>query len=325
MIWWTKSWNPVVGCTKCSPACANCYAETLHTQRHKALLAGKKQAECYRKPFGQVQFLPERLLDPLRWRGKQRVFTVNMGDPFHPDVTDAQLDQIVGIMACCWQHTFHLLTKRWERMHDYFAGLDAEPDVADRLAGAVYTATRSQDAECHAANSINNLLATSHNVGWPMRNLCLGATIWGQPSADRAVPILLSTPAAKHFVSVEPMLGPVDLTHVRTASGITWDTLADGTDAEGLAIDWVICGGETGPGARPMHPDWPRRLRDQCQAAGVPFFFKQWGEWWEYPYPNAKSFIVPKGNGSGRKMYRVGSRRAGRVLDGRTWEEIPNG
>ena len=340
MIWWTKSWNPVIGCTKCSPACDNCYAEALHTQRHKAKLAGAAMPLCYAEPFDQVRFLPERTWDPMRWRKPQRVFVSNMGDLFHQDVQDAWLDEIFEIMERCPQHIFMLLTKRPERMAEYLK-------------------------EWH-----------------PLSRVWIGATIWDQASADRAVPILLSTPAAKRFVSVEPMLGPVDLGPALDSSWRRCRTCG----AEALAImdspecgcahpnyaepgepvadwvslpalDWVICGGETGPRARPMHPDWPCKLRDDCEAAGVPFFFKQWGEWaykdvdFSAPYVPHLSCIDPQGRECALSrpkgdpwwilagndpwkhmdtrpdgvvsMLRVGHRCAGRVLDGRTWEELP--
>ena len=112
-------------------------------------------------------------------------------------------------------------------------------------------------------------------------NMWIGVSVENQKQADARIPILLQIPAAKCFVSIEPMLGPIRLQHYGT----------------GTSIDWVICGGESGPGARPMHPDWPRSIRDQCQSAGVPFFFKQWGG--------------------------INKKTAGRLLDGQEWNERP--
>lgn len=359
--WWTKSWNPVIGCTKCSPACENCYAEALHTQRHKALLAGVPMSLCYAEPFGKVRFLSERLTEPLHWRKPQRIFVGNMGDLFHDAVVSfAFLDRIFAIMARCPQHTFMLLTKRPELMHKYLTFNNRFENVW----------------MCAKPNRI------AHT--WPLPNVWLGTTIWDQASADRAVPLLLSTPAAKRFVSVEPMLGPVDLGRVgceRTAepdifeSNLQWwDALKGGrwiadnfikgveSNLEQFAysdsLDWVICGGETGKQARPMHPDWPRSLRDQCVGADVPFFFKQWGEWgpthenghgpvwWSFEnyvhYCNkahthmskGDKLICPDGHvptdgredGKSYPMYptrRIGKAKAGRVLDGREWSEVP--
>ncbi|GAB6125051.1 phage Gp37/Gp68 family protein [Humidesulfovibrio idahonensis] len=350
MIWWTKSWNPVIGCTKCSPACDNCYAERLHTQRHQALLAGKKMPDCYRRPFDMPCFVTARINEPLHWRKPQRIFVGNMGDLFHENFAFEWLDFIFGTMAACQQHTFMLLTKRPERMAAYIQ------DLSGRY-GPVWP----------------HPLTGKRKPCFPLPNVWLGTTIWDQASADRAVPILLSTPAAKRFVSVEPMLGPVSLAKAYRYLGGDWlyplqpqsareKIQADGppSDPQGWpSLDWVICGGETGPGARPMHPDWPCKLRDDCEAAGVPFFFKQWGEWgpthvnghgpvwWSfenYSHYCAKAhthmskgdkLICPDGHiptdgredGKSYPMYptrRVGKAKAGRVLDGRTWEEVPN-
>jgi protein gp37 len=379
MIWWTKRWNPITGCTKCSPACDNCYAERLHTQRHKALLTGKHMPECYAEPFDHVRFLPERLVDPLHWRKPQRVFPCNMSDIFHAEIDDRRRDLMFGAMAMATQHVFTPLTKRWERMAEYMGGAD----IIERIARACGQRW-GDDAYHHIAA-----------LSWPLPNVWLGATIWDQASADRAVPILLSTPAAKRFVSVEPMLGPVDVApylpgsyecaltcgHREGASsrpevrclecgfqGLdTYEVWGDGNteicpkcgnvDAPepvcpecgtGMVqehpdtqyLDWVICGGETGANARPMHPDWPRSLRDQCQDAGVPFFFKQWGEWAPGEEDGKHDHINITTSGAdwdklpmeelsremirAKSMLRVGNRRAGRVLDGRTWEEVPN-
>lgn len=338
MIWWTKSWNPITGCTPCSPACANCYAEALHTQRHKALLAGKKMASCYSTPFAMVRFHPERLTDPLHWKKPQMIFVGNMGDLFHDAVVSfAFLDRIFATMARCPQHTFMLLTKRPELVHEYLTFNNRFENVW----------------MCARPNRI------AHT--WPLPNVWLGTTIWDQASADRAVPILLDTPAAKRFVSVEPMLGPVDLTAINMEnegyySGLYINSLITSTGNYGetygqvpdwYGLDWVICGGETGANARPMHPDWPRSLRDQCTSAGVPFFFKQWGEWEIASYENGHKNPYMEFNGAswvhndglvngpsskredGREdtnpyaMVRVGTRKAGRVLDGQEWSEVP--
>lgn len=314
--WADRVWNPVIGCTKCSPACENCYAEALHNRRHKAWLAGKEMANCYAAPFDYVQFFPERLAQPLHWYKPSRVFVCSMADLFHEDVQHDWLLKVFAIMALSEKQTFMLLTKRPERAHAFLSAKDLRPQIEQAI-NQKFGAKAGNEFHCRA-----------YSCGWPLPNVWLGTTIWDQPSADRAVPILLSTPAARRFVSIEPMLGPVELTHVRTASGVTWDTLADHADGDGPCLDWVICGGETGPGARPMHPDWPRSLRDQCQAAGVPFFFKQWGEW-EPPTDIGGGYISRPMDGrkvsiKGTIMARVGKARAGRVLDGRTWEEAPN-
>jgi len=177
-------------------------------------------------------------------------------------------------------------------------------------------------------------------------NVWLGATIVNQEEADRDIPKLLAVPAAKRFLSMEPLLGPVDLRlkmEQPCTMCVSWNCELHGKPDDAPCLrraDWVIVGGESGPGARPMHPDWARSLRDQCEAAGVPFLFKQWGEWSPgnvyaaigakercvridksgavHPYPPA--FVVESGDWC---MYSVGKKAAGRLLDGRTWDEVP--
>ena len=175
--------------------------------------------------------------------------------------------------------------------------------------------------------------------GQPLPNLWLGVTVCNQAEADEKIPILLQTPAAKRFVSVEPMLGAVDLTHFLEAEERIYrgDAISGFLDYEPL-LHWVICGGETGPNARPMHPDWVRSLRDQCQDAAVPFFFKGWGEWQptldgNFCWKSRRLYLHPDGNdvtgiengwnANIANLQRVGKKRAGRLLDGQEWNEVP--
>jgi protein gp37 len=192
---------------------------------------------------------------------------------------------------------------------------------------------------------------------WPPPQIWLGVTAENQEMADQRIPILLQTPAAKRFVSVEPMLGPVDIkfflpcSHCRgrgwylerfsdnhgtpctrcqdEARGVGVIVFPGEYAKQGPRLDWVIAGGESGPGARPMHPDWPRSLREQCQAAEVPFFFKQWGEWAEVRETDQdiverfSKDVISYPNGD--LFFRVGKKAAGRELDGRTWDEYPGG
>ncbi|MFA7278932.1 MAG: phage Gp37/Gp68 family protein [Sterolibacterium sp.] len=179
--------------------------------------------------------------------------------------------------------------------------------------------------------------------GWSdniLSNVWLGATICNQEEADRDIPKLLSAPASVRFLSIEPMLGPVELDHIDLNGDLEIYPLRGTTECvngegEPIAdiprIDWVIVGGESGPSARPMHPDWARSLRDQCQAAGVPFLFKQWGEWAPYDYLDAETKSATqakpwqRSNGSDfdRGLVRIGKKAAGRHLDGRTWDGVP--
>lgn len=157
-------------------------------------------------------------------------------------------------------------------------------------------------------------------------NVWIGATIVNQEEADRDIPKLLQVPAAKRFLSMEPLLGPVSFEGM-------WVPHANPAMHENMldALDWVIVGGESGHGARPMDPDWARSLRDQCQAAGVPFLFKQWGEWLPYDHLDTETRVATqtkpwqRANGSDfdRGLVCIGKKAAGRLLDGRTWDEVP--
>jgi protein gp37 len=189
-----------------------------------------------------------------------------MGDLFHDDVPSSDIVDVFAIMERAKWHTCCVLTKRPRRMHK---------------------------------------LLSSWEIYEAPPNIWLGVSVEDQKATDERIPILLQAPAALRFVSVEPMLGPVDLECVNREGCWHTDALCRGDDAH---IDWVICGGETGPGARPMHPDWARSLRDQCQAAGVPFFFKGWGD----------TILLP----NGRDVSRLRGRKY-RELDGRTWDEVP--
>lgn len=350
MKWWDTSWNPVVGCTPASPGCDNCYAKALHDQRHAALLEGKKVPDCYARPFERVQCLKERLDAPLHWRKPRRVFVNSMTDLFHENVPFEFLDKVFAYMALASQHTFMVLTKRPERMREYvtkmvFDGRDLSkcckdmPEIMEHVrAGSKYLADMPP-------------------------NVWMGVTTENQAMADERIPILLDTPAAKRFVSVEPMLGPVNLApylddswccpeckaveqheechreddysyHHCLACGYTNDNYEPW--GQTAPLDWVICGGETGPNARPMHPDWARSLRDQCAEAEVPFMFKQWGEWVprgpeKSGYPIIKGSpcfrLTDKGE-DGQDLASTGKNdvwmgRVGRLLDGREHNGMP--
>lgn len=253
--WTEKSWNPLSGCSPVSEGCRNCYARRM-AQRLRGR-AGYPADDLFR-----VTFHPNRLEEPLRMRKPRRIFVCSMGDLFHPDVPDEWIDQVFAVMALCSQHTFQVLTKRPGRMAEYLRG-GREGDI-DLWGG-------------RWPSAMHIIVGESSPTAFPLRNVWIGTSIEDQRTADVRISHLLRTPAAVRFVSVEPMLGPVDL--IRAGLRPAWKA-ERGTPPMrplGTNIDWVICGGETGPGARPMHPDWPRSLRDQCQAAGVPFFFKKMG------------------------------------------------
>ncbi|WP_126975553.1 phage Gp37/Gp68 family protein [Frigidibacter oleivorans] len=270
--WTDATWNPITGCTLVSEGCRHCYAAELATTRlrHHPSRAGlaRRNAAGEAKFTGEVRFNEQWLDQPLRWRRPRRVFVCAHGDLFHESVPDEWIDRVFAVMALCPQHTFQVLTKRPERMREYLS-------YSARWATVLPTELLAKGTEA------------AHRDHWPLPNVWLGTSIEDQATADARIPHLLATPAAVRFLSAEPLLGPVDLrTWIgsRPYVGASTFGAADGfrrCDLSGNTglLDWVIVGGESGRHARPMHPDWARSLRDQCVAAGVPFFFKQWGEW----------------------------------------------
>jgi len=258
--WCDITINPFVGCSKCSPGCDNCYAERFAARMAKNPATTKKYAGVVNESgewTGGISELDMTCFDKLP-KKPCRVFVGSMTDFFHKNADFDDQGKVLNRIAHTEQHTFLLLTKRPE-----------------------------------------NAWKRYHTM---LPNVWLGVTVCNQEEADAKIPVLLDIPAAKRFVSIEPMLGPVDLTHhffseptgkFRTKNGKRQMECVTPPDG---AISWVICGGETGLGARPMHPDWARSLRDQCAAAGVPFYFKGWG-------------------GSGKK--------SAPLLDGREWHQFP--
>ena len=279
--WTDATWNPVTGCTKVSPGCDHCYAETF-TNRFK------------RHPFTEVTLHPDRMTQPFAWKTPRMIFTCSMGDLFHSAVPWTFILAVFCTMAETERHTYQVLTTRPGRMA-YFAE--------------------------HIWSKV---------APWPA-NVWAGTSVESQKYAPR-LDVLARVPAQVRFVSYEPALGPVDLYPFLNWCRLCLDP-RDGHDDKGWghycrALDWVIAGGESGPGARPAHPDWIRSARDQCQAAGVPFFFKQWGEWAAAGQERAPDslghmVLVESPGGSTIPMMRVGKKAAGAVLDGQEWREFP--
>ncbi len=327
-IEWTEAvWNPVTGCSKVSQGCKNCYAERM-TARLQEM-----ETEKYAAGFGQVVCHPEDLEIPLK-RKKPTVYFVNsMSDLFHPDVPFEFIDQVFAVMALTPQHTYQVLTKRPDRMRKYLLY------IRDEKINPLYRAMLKMEV-------LKKYGIYGYENYYPLRNVWLGVSVEDQGTADERVPVLLECPAAVRFVSYEPALGPVSLDQ--------WFMPSKSEELWG--VDWVICGGESGPGARPMHPDWARRVRDECQWLGVPFFFKQWGEYLPLSpvYPDEygididitdsfelgndfpKTGVIMKNgifydgiewqafvNSGAYWTRRLGKKLAGRLLDGREWNEMP--
>lgn len=199
----------------------------------------------------------------------------------------------------------------------------------------------SRCSDAYAAN-VPDWLKSAPEGGWafkewPLPNVWLGVSVEDQTRADQRIPDLLATHAAVRWISAEPLLGPVDLQHIEYYPGFLLDGLTgksqDGACPDGPGLDWIVTGGESGPNARPMHPDWARSLRDQCAAANVPFFFKQWGEWAEVDEGPYNFLMGPDGerctgsetvNGAA-PMRKVGKKAAGRLLDGTEHNAMPEG
>jgi protein gp37 len=343
--WTDATWNPIIGCSRVSEGCRNCYAE-----RHAGRFGGGKET-VYSGLTKIVNGLPvwsgairetKQLLQPLRWKpgrpiydaktgarvGRDvskslRIFVNSMSDLFHENVTDEMRDRIFAVMALCPQHTFQVLTKRPERMLAYLQQVSDEKDM-QRWVNAILeldTLPKPYDAE-----KVGGLI---EQMEWPLPNVWLGVSVENQAAADERIPLLLQTPAAKRFLSCEPLLGSVLLRYLHSVAhdGLEVDALSGFQFPEGCneprlceQIDWVICGGESGPGARAMHPDWARGLRDQCQATGVPFFFKQWGEYEPVSDDSAGPHVAEIG---GQKYLKCGKKAAGSLLDGVEWKEVP--
>jgi protein gp37 len=289
---------------------------------------------------GAVRCLPERLEQPLRWKEPRRIFVDSLSDLFHEDVPEAFIDQVFAVMALCPQHVFQVLTKRPERMQQYLTN-EKHPNYECRILDAMqeiemapWRRLNGSSLEIHY--EIDDGGIDSVDLYWPLPNVWLGVSVEDQKTADERIIHLLKTPAEVRFLSCEPLLGSVDLERLRVRdwpsgnstgidvlNGSKWCCSDQGECAEEIPhIDWVIVGGESGTGARPMHPDWARALRDQCQAAGVAFFMKQWGEYGPVE-PDHRPLITRVGGEDVIGLAHIGKKRAGRILDGRTWDQFP--
>lgn len=264
--WTDETWNPTTGCDRVSPGCDNCYALTL-AKRLKGMGSAKYQHDGDPRTSGPgfgVSVHPDTLDEPLGWRKPRRVFVNSMSDLFHDDVPDEFIAQVFAVMAATPQHTYQVLTKRHGRMRSL-------------LNSGEFSMVQVRD------EAIEGLGLPG--IPWPLPNVWLGVSVEDQKRADLRIPALLDTPAAVRFLSCEPLLGQVDLENVGPHRFRVLDA-ADMGHENGLGwqpgplIDWVIVGGESGPGARPMDVAWARTLVEQCAAAGVSCFVKQLGKVW---------------------------------------------
>lgn len=353
--WTDATWNPIRGCSVVSEGCRNCYAMTTaarFTKPGEAYEGLAYRNESGAHWTGQVKLIEEHLNDPLRWKRPRRIFVNSMSDLFHESLSFGQIFRVFAVMQRAPQHTFQVLTKRPARMKEFLEWL-AIWGVPTALA-----------------------MGIQEYYEWPYPNTWIGVSVEDQATFDERWPYLRDTPAWTRWLSLEPLLGPINAAAALQESHYYCDVSDepdDPTPAHRCApiANWIVVGGESGSGARPMHPDWARSLRDQCVAAGVPFFFKQWGEWkpildnvrnysngYYFPRGNrdyvraiaraarfhgGTALISPRVNGDimyheARKgdfcpevpthtlveyMVRVGKQAAGRLLDGREWNEYP--
>lgn len=299
--WTDTTWNPVRGCSRVSEGCRNCYAERFAArfsgtfvteQEGRRVEIDKDDATLRRSPFkgfaemrdfegprwtGKVELVPEKLAEPLGWKKPRRVFVNSMSDLFHEALSREAIAAVFGTMIRAHWHTFQVLTKRPARMREVLATLT--PSEALAAAGV------AQPDVFRRPLTKEDALSAARN--WPPPNIWLGVSVEDQASADERIPHLLATPAQVRFISAEPLLGPVDLTDLavdkRPGSEQHFDALdcdvdpVDDGPFGGATLDWVIVGGESGPGARPCDAEWVRSIVRQCQEAGAAVFVKQLG------------------------------------------------
>ncbi|GAA5124568.1 phage Gp37/Gp68 family protein [Luteolibacter yonseiensis] len=343
--WTDHTFNPVRGCTMVSPGCAHCYAA-----REAVRFPGIRGV--WGDSGTRILAVPDAWKAPVKWNRKAeaagtraRVFCASLADIFEDWKGDLRFP--ADIAPDGW------VTARWDgtqMVREFEASADAQglpPATMDNMRTELFRlieATPFLDWQLLTKRPENVMRMVPDH--WRERfpaNVWMGTTVENQEMADKRVPVLLNIPATVRFLSCEPLLGPVDL------SGLYFSDVCGGRyPFKGVApehrtkridlLDWVIAGGESGPKARPMHPDWARSLRDQCQAAGVPFLFKQWGEHVtatigncydgdsrqvELDGTDSSDWTIDRHTASTEIMVKIGKKKAGRLLDGREWNEFP--
>lgn len=344
-IEWTEAtWNPTTGCDRVSPGCDNCYALTL-AKRLKGMGSGKYQRDGDPRTSGPgfgLSIHSDVVGQPMWWRDPRRIFVNSMSDLFHDQVPDRFIADVFAVMSIASRHTYQVLTKRHARMRSLLNSVPFWMTVNNARTVRGYPAL-----PWVAAGELE-----------PLRGVWIGVSVENQKWADIRIPALLETPAAVRWISAEPLLGPVDLSRWLVSRPAWGPEYPDPTSPMGLlvqdlvdvpALSWVVAGGESGPDAQPMHPDWARGLRDQCASASVPYFHKQNGQYapvldspaagdlWLAPggvtaeWQHGDGYVRQAGGDyrwPGTRTVLVRRARskhaAGRLLDGRTWDEYPS-
>ncbi len=346
--WTTETWNPIIsGCSIISEGCQNCYAmkmanrlEHMGQEKYKGLTRKTAKGKTIWNGKINIDMNDKALYEPLKTKKPTMYFVNSMTDLFHEDVPFEAIDKIMAVIALTPQHTYQVLTKRDERMYEYFCQsrpLDFEiNNILD-----LYPVKGSK----FELYKIAEKFISNPTV---LPNLWLGVSIENKETLPR-IDKLRETPAAVRFLSCEPLLSDIDFTVVEELnegekdflyhnllSGICTTTTNhvftefDVKYNKTPKIDWVIVGGESGHVARPMHPDWVRSIRNQCKDANIPFFFKQWGEY--LPYGTKTDVLMnqfgetdfskhQRGNYIG--FAKVGKKQAGALLDGKEYREMP--
>lgn len=279
--WADRVWNFLRGCSMVSPGCAHCYAMK---QAHRFSGPGMAYEGLTElgpdgpRWTGKIRMVDEKLLEPLSVKRPQKWFVNSMSDLFHEDVPFSFIDKAFAVMALCSQHTFQILTKRPERMREYFKD-GPRPMWSYWIANFLLRNGQPNTAE-KIGKGFDLQADIQAGPNFPLKNVWLGVSVENQKYADERIPILLQTPAAVRFVSYEPALGQIDITRWvrRSESSIDYaQRVGYGRIGEKDPLDWIIVGGESGPGARPFNIQWAKDVIAQCKAAGVACFVKQLG------------------------------------------------
>jgi len=335
-----KTWNPLLGCREKSEGCDNCYA----------VKQAFRLAHMGQERYMDVTMFPEKgwngkslkvgtaINAPFKWKSPSVIFVCSMGDLFFDKHKFTDIDEIFAVMASNPQHIFIVLTKRPQRMLKWFNWKDTSWDNEGM---------RGDERIRYYCWHNHGVKIESKDWKWPLQNVWIGVTAENQKQANKRLPVLTKVPSAVKFVSIEPMLEPVDVS--------LWQYTGFDEPPYDDVINWVICGGESGHNARPLHPDWVRSVRDNCEKTGTPFFFKQWGEYLFieetaqppfYRAPNTGdefdgngiNFYDPEtcepGKWMGHKFiedldtlggmyWNAGRKLTGNLLDGKTHENYP--